>query len=72
MILLSLRTTRKNGNMDALGNSFGWIATQGFYYGLTAPALLSLPNPLAIVWLLIIVVGTLSSYFDKKGNKNGK
>ena len=72
MILLSLRTTRKNGNMDAFGNSFGWIATQGFYYGLTALALLSLPNPLAIVWLLIIVVGTLSSYFDKKGNKNGK
>ena len=72
MILLSLRTTRKNGNMDAFGSIYGWIGTHGFFHFLTIMALLSLPNPLAIVWLLIIVVGTLSSYFDKRGNKNAK
>ena len=58
--------------MDAFGNSFGWIATQGFYYGLTILALVSLPNPLAIVWLGIIIVGTIASRFNYGGNKNAE
>ena len=58
--------------MDALGNSFGWIATRGFYYGLTILALVSLPNPLAIVWLGIIIVGTIASRFNYGGNNNAE
>jgi len=58
--------------MDAFGNSFGWIATRGFYYGLTILALVSLPNPLAIVWLGIIIVGTIASRFNYGGNNNAE
>ena len=71
MILLSLRTTRKNGNMDALGNIYGWIGTHGFFYFLTIMAVLSLPNPLAIIWLGILIVGKTASYL-KYGEHNGK
>ena len=58
--------------MDAFGNSFGWIATRGFYYGLTILSLVSLPNPLAIVWLGIILVGTIASRFNYGGNNNAE
>tara|TARA_R110000744_G_scaffold194813_2_gene313761 strand:+ start:1135 stop:1311 length:177 start_codon:yes stop_codon:yes gene_type:complete len=58
--------------MDAFGNSFGWVATYGFYYGTTILALVSLPNPLAIVWLGIIIVGTLASRFNYGGNNNAE
>jgi len=57
--------------MDGIGNSFGWVATQGFYYGVSVLAIVSLPNPLAIIWLGIIIVGTVGSYLERKKH-NGK
>ena len=57
--------------MDGIGNSFGWVATQGFYYGVSVLAIVSLPNPLAIIWLGIIIVGTVGYYLERKKH-NGK
>jgi len=71
MISLSLRTTRKNGNMEELGKGYVWLATKGFYTLLTITAVLSLPNPLAIVWLGFLTVGITASYLDL-GGRNGK
>ena len=71
MILLSLRTTRKNGNMEELGKGYVWLATKGFYTLLTITAVLSLPNPLAIIWLGVLTVGIAASYLDLGGH-NGK
>ena len=53
--------------MDALGNIYGWIATHGFFLFLTIMAVLSLPNPLAIIWLGILIVGKTASYLDLGG-----
>ena len=71
MILLSLRTTRKNGNMEELGKGYVWLATKGFYTLLTITAVLSLPNPLSIIWLGFLTVGITDSYLDL-GVHNGK
>ena len=57
--------------MDALGNIYGWIGTHGFFHFLTIMAVLSLPNPLAIVWLGFLTVGITASYFDY-GGRNAK
>ena len=57
--------------MDALGNIYGWIGTHGFFHFLTVMAALSLPNPLAIIWLGILIVGKTASYLDLGGH-NGK
>jgi hypothetical protein len=57
--------------MDALGSIYGWIGTHGFFHFLTVMAVLSLPNPLAIIWLGILIVGKTASYLDLGGH-NGK
>ena len=57
--------------MDALGNIYGWIGTHGFFLFLTIMAVLSLPNPLAIIWLGILIVGKTASYLDL-GDRNAE
>jgi|TARA_R110000796_G_scaffold61325_1_gene142044 hypothetical protein len=57
--------------MEELGKGYVWLATKGFYTLLTITAVLSLPNPLAIVWLGFLTVGITASYLDL-GGRNGK
>jgi hypothetical protein len=57
--------------MEELGKGYVWLATKGFYTLLTITAVLSLPNPLAIVWLGFLTVGITASYLDLGGH-NGK
>ena len=57
--------------MEELGKGYVWLATKGFYTLLTETAVLSLPNPLAIVWLGFLTVGITASYLDL-GGRNGK
>ena len=58
--------------MDEFGKGFVWLATKGFYILITVAAVVSLPNPLAIVWLWILVVGTIASRFNYGGNNNAE
>ena len=57
--------------MEELGKGYVWLATKGFYTLLTITAVLSLPNPLAIVWLGFLTVAITASYLDLGGH-NGK
>ena len=57
--------------MEELGKGYVWLATKGFYLLLTITAVISLPNPLAIVWLGFLTVGITASYLDL-GGRNGK
>ena len=57
--------------MEELGKGYVWLATKGFYLLLTITAVVSLPNPLAIVWLGFLTVGITASYLDL-GGRNGK
>ena len=57
--------------MEELGKGYVWLATKGFYTLLTITAVLSLPNPLAIIWLGFLTVGIAASYLDLGGH-NGK
>ncbi len=57
--------------MEELGKGYVWLATKGFYTLLTITAVLSLPNPLAIVWLGFLTVGITASCLDLGGH-NGK
>ena len=57
--------------MEELGKGYVWLATKGFYTLLTITAVISLPNPLAIVWLGFLTVGITASYLDL-GGRNGK
>jgi hypothetical protein len=58
--------------MEEFGKGFVWLATKGFYILITVAAVVSLPNPLAIVWLGIIIVGTIASRFNYGGNNNAE
>ena len=57
--------------MEELGKGYVWLATKGFYLLLTITAVLSLPNPLAILWLGFLIIGITASYLDFGGH-NGK
>jgi len=58
--------------MEEAGKGFVWLATKGFYSLLTIVAIVSLPNPLAIVWLGILMVGIIASRFNIGGKQNAK
>jgi hypothetical protein len=58
--------------MEESGKGFVWLGTKGFYILITVVAVVSLPNPLSIAWLGVLLVGTLASYFNIGGNKNAE
>tara|TARA_R110000744_G_scaffold333253_1_gene438650 strand:- start:1152 stop:1325 length:174 start_codon:yes stop_codon:yes gene_type:complete len=57
--------------MEEVGKIYGWIGTHGFWYGLTLIAITTLPNPLSILWIGFVTIGSIGSYFERK-KQNGK
>jgi len=52
--------------MEEVGKIYGWIGTHGLWYGLTLIAITTLPNPLSILWIGFVTIGSIGSYLERK------
>jgi len=51
--------------MEEIGKVLYGLGIVGFLGFITVTAAMSLPNPLAIVWLVFLIVGVTASYTAK-------
>ena len=51
--------------MEDFGKIVYGIGIVGFFCFITVAAVMSLPNPLAIIWLVFLIVGVTASYTAK-------